>query len=74
MNPERIEFLNHDIALCSDHLNDVVVIHFNNRCIHRETYPHNTERNMKLNEAKHVVWLRHLKAEREELKTFYENF
>ena len=73
-NPERIEFLNHVITLTQDPWHDIALVHYDSRCVLRETYPHNTARVVKLNEAKHVVWLRHLEQQRDELKTFHENF
>ncbi len=74
MNPERIEFLNHVIILTSDPWNDVTLVHFDGRCIHRVLYPHRTDRAKMLNEAKNFAWMRELEAQRTELETFYENF
>lgn len=65
---ERIEFFNHTISLCADHLHDVVVVHYENRWIYRATYPHNSDRFTKLNEAQMFVWNRYLKAQRVELE------
>ena len=69
---EQIDFLNHTISLCADHLNDVVVIHRGTRCISRVTYPHNFDYFTKLNEAKILVWNRYLKAQRVELESFMQ--
>lgn len=69
---EQIDFLNHTISLCADHLNDVVVIHCESHCISRVTYPHNFDHFTKLNEAKILVWSRYLKARRVELESFIQ--